>query len=63
VQTAYRKVDIQIQDQHSGYWKTVLGGDFPEQGISQVVANHKRTHPNCRVRAIDRVTKALIDLQ
>ena len=60
---AYRKVDIQIQDQHSGYWKTVLGGDFQEQGISQVLANQKRTHLNCRVRAIDRATKALIDLQ
>ena len=59
----YRKVDIQIQFGTSGFWKTVLGGDFQEQGISQVLANHKRTHPNCRVRAIDRVTKALIDLQ
>ena len=59
----YRKVDIQVQNPHSGYWKTVLGGDFPEQGIRQVLANHKRTNPNCRVRAIDRFTKALIDLQ
>ena len=59
---AYRKVDIQIQRGPSGFWKTVLGGDFPEQGISQVVTNHKRTHPDCRVRAIDRYTKALIDL-
>lgn len=60
---AYRKVDIQIQDQHSGYWRTILGGDFQEQSISQVLANQKRTHPNCRVRAIDRATKTLIDLQ
>jgi len=60
---ASRKIDIQIQDPLSGYWKTVLGGDFQEQGISQVLANHKRNNPNCRVRAIDRFTKALIDLQ
>jgi hypothetical protein len=58
-----RKADIQVQDPHSGYWKTVLGGDFQEQGISQVLVNHKRNNPNCRVRAIDRFTKALIDLQ
>jgi hypothetical protein len=58
-----RKVDIQVQDPHSGFWKTVLGGDFQEQGISQVLASHKRNNPNYRVRAIDRVTKALIDLQ
>ena len=58
-----RKADIQVQDPHSGYWRTVLGGDFQEQGISQVLASHKRNNPNCRVRAIDRFTKVLIDLQ
>lgn len=60
---AYRKVEIQIQDPHSGFWKTVFGGDFVEQGISRIVSDHKRIHPQCRVRAIDKVTKALIDLQ
>jgi hypothetical protein len=60
---AYRKVDIQIQDPHSGHWKTVFGGDFQEQGISRIVSDHKRTHPKSRVRAIDRATRSLIDLQ
>ena len=60
---AYRKVEIQLQDPHSGYWKTIFSGDFVEQGISRIVSDNKRSHPNCRVRAIDKVTKALIDLQ
>jgi hypothetical protein len=60
---AFRKVDIQIQDPHSGHWKTVFGGDFAEQSVSRIVSDHKRIHPQCRVRAVDRVTKALIDLQ
>lgn len=60
---SFRLVDIQIQDANSGYLQTVFGGDFAEQGISRIVSDHKRLHPHCRVRAVVRVTEALIDFQ
>lgn len=57
----FRKVDIQIENE--GVWRTLIGGDMPDYKISSAVAYQKRIYAPRRIRAIDRATGALLDLQ